>query len=135
METNCLLTLKLVSVAPLFAVVFSVLTVLFGNLNIDILFSGLFNLALLLVTIPPVVTSLPPTAETKVNSVCEITFLTVPVTEAPASFVNVIESSTFNSVVNSVPLPLTVAFELATETLPVNVVLAPYVLSYFVSAV
>ena len=39
-DTNCLLTVKLVSVAPLFAVVFSVLTVVFGNLNIEISATG-----------------------------------------------------------------------------------------------
>ena len=43
---------------------------------------------------------------TSVISVCEIMFLTIPVTEEPTSFVNVIESSTFNSVVNKVLLPL-----------------------------
>ena len=82
-------------------------------------------MALLLVGIPPVVTSLPPTLAVKVNSVCEIIFLTIPVTVAPASFVNDIESSTFNSVVNLVPLPLTVALEFATVTLPVNSILEP----------
>jgi hypothetical protein len=35
-ETNCLLTLKFVSVAPLFASVFNVLIVVLGNLNIEI---------------------------------------------------------------------------------------------------
>ena len=125
-ETNCLLTLKFVSVAPLFASVFNVLTVVFGNLNIDMFCSGFCNLALLLVAIPPVVTSLLPTTETKVNSVCEIIFLTVPVTVLPASLVNDIESSTFNSVVNLVPLPLTVELEFATVTLPVNSVFEPF---------
>ena len=134
-ETNCLLTLKFVSVAPLFAVVFSVLTVVFGNLNIDIFCSGFCNLALLLVAIPEVVTSLPPTAAVNVNSVCDIIFLTVPVTVPPASFVNDIESSTFNSVVNLVPLPLTVAFEFATVMFPVNSVFVPFVASKIVSAV
>ena len=44
-------------------------------------------------------------------------FLTIPVTEEPASFVNVIESSTFNSVVNKVLLPLTVELEFASVIL------------------
>ena len=123
--TNCLLTVKLVSTAPPFDKVCNVLTVVFGNLNIDMFCSGFCNLALLLVGIPPVVTSLLPTAAVKVNSVCDIIFLTIPVTVAPASFVNVIESSTFNSVVNLVPLPLTVVVEFATVTLPVISTLEP----------
>jgi hypothetical protein len=45
-----LLTLKFVSVKPEFAVVFNVLILLLGNLNIEILLSGFCNFARLLVT-------------------------------------------------------------------------------------
>ena len=120
-----LLTVKLVSVVPPFAVVFNVLIVLLGNLNIEILLSGFCNFARLLVTIPAVVTSEPPTALSNSNSVLDTMCLTLFVIVPPASFVNVIESPIFKSTVNVVPLPNSVASELAIETLPNNATLSP----------
>ena len=87
---KCLLTLKLVSVRPEFAVVFNVLAVLYGNLNNEILFSGFCNFALCFVTIPAVVTSEPPTLAVNSNELFESIYLTVPVTVPPALLLNVI---------------------------------------------
>jgi len=56
------------------------------------LFSGLFNLALLLVKTAAVVTSELPTAAVNSNSVCDTTYFTIPVSVVPASFVNETES-------------------------------------------
>ena len=71
------------------------------------------------------VTSELPTAAVNSNSVCDTTYFTIPVSVVPASFVNETESPIFISVVKFVPLPKTVASELATVTLPVIVVFVP----------
>ena len=95
------------------AVVFKVLTVVCGKLNIDILFSGFVNFDLFLVKTEAVVTSEPPTLAVNSNSVCDTIYLTKPVTVTPASLTNEIESPIFKSTVKFVPLPKRVASELA----------------------
>ena len=69
MLVNCLLTLKLVSVCPELSVVFKVLTVVYGNLNSNLLFSGFVNFDLLLVKTEALDTSEPPTFAVNVASV------------------------------------------------------------------
>jgi len=130
-----LLTLKLVSVASLFAVVFKVLIVTWGKSNIEILFSGFVSFALLTVNTEAVVTSLPPTLAVNSNSVWDTIYLTIPDTVPFALFVNETVSPIFKSVVKFVPLPNTVASLFATVTLPVIVVFDPYVLVVSASAV
>ena len=60
---------------------------------------------------------------------------TVLVKEAPVVLSKVIESPTFNSVVNLVPEPITAEPELAILKLPVRVAFSPYVADKAVSAV
>ena len=127
--------LKLVSVAPLLFVVFKVLTLMFGSLNTEILFSGFCNFVLFLVITPAVVTSLPPTLAVNSNSVSETMYLTILVTVPPALFVNVIESLIFRSELNVVPFPKIVASLFATVMFPAKAVLLPYVESTLTSAV
>ena len=94
-------------------------------MKIEILFSGFVSFALLTVKTEAVVTSEPPTFAVNSNSVCDTMYFTKPVTVEPASLTKDIESPIFKSVVKFVPLPKSVASELAIDTLPVIVVFVP----------
>ena len=132
---SCFLNVYVVSEALLFAVVFNVLIFSYGNLNIEIFFSGDWVFALLLVAIVFVDTSLPPTAADNVNVLEDKIASTILVREVPPSVVNDIESPTFNSSVNLVLKPVIAVPLFATDNVPVNVKFSPFVASNAVSAV
>ncbi|BCU99030.1 MAG: hypothetical protein CM15mV25_0210 [uncultured marine virus] len=89
---KCLLTLKLVSLAPEFEVVFNVLTVSYGNSNNATFLSVSFSVALFLFALVLFDTSEPPTLDVNSKEVSEIIASIIFVIEVPASVVNVIES-------------------------------------------
>ena len=124
-----------VSEALLFAVVFNVLIFSYGNLNIETFFSGDCIFVLLLCAIVFVDTSDPPTAADNVIELLLIIASTNLVSDVPPSVVNDIESPTTNSSVNLVLKPVTAVPLFATDNVPVNVALSPFVASNAVSAV
>ena len=132
---KCRLTLKFVSVKPEFVVVFNVLILLLGNLNIAIFLFEPCNLPRFLIPCVFVDTSEAPTAVDNCKLVFEEIDSTIFVTEAPASVVNVIVSPICNSVLNKVPNPVTVVPLFATEKLPKIGKFSPNVASIAVSAV
>ena len=133
--TNCLLTLRFVSLAPELEVVFNVLTVSYGNLNIEMFLFVSLSVDLFLVAFDLVDTSEPPIADDNSKEVSEMIASTILVIEEPASVVNVIESPNLNSVLNFVPKPVTTEPLFATDNVPEICKLSPFVLSKIVSAV
>ena len=132
---NCLLIFSDVSTTPELAVVFKVLVVLWGNLIIAVFLSASWSFALVLVTIPFVVTSEPPTLADSSICVSDIIKSTTAVVSVPASSINDILSPIFNSFVNLVPKPCTALLEFATVIVPVSVNTSPLATVLTVSAV
>ena len=94
-----------------------------------------WSFALVLVTIPFVVTSEPPTLAESSNCVSDIIKSTTAVVSVPASSINDILSPIFNSFVNLVPKPCTALLEFATVIVPVSVNTSPSATVLTVSAV
>ena len=116
--TYCLLTLKLVSVKPAFEVVFKVLILLYGNLNIEIFLLDPCIFALFLVATVFVETSEAPTVVPNSKILLDVIDSIVLSIVVPASVVNAILSPILNSVLNNVPNPVTVEPLFATDIEP-----------------
>ena len=113
------------SVIPLFAVVFKVLILLLGNLNIAIFLFEPCNLPRFLNATVLVDTSEAPTAVNNCKLVLDEIDSIILVIEFPASVVNVIESPIRNSVLNKVPNPVTVVSLFAIDIEPNTGYLSP----------
>jgi len=114
-----------VSVLPLLAVVFNVLTASFGNLNIAIFLLGSCSLPLFLVATVLVETPEPPTEVVNCNDVLLWIDSTICVLKSPASVTKVISSPIFNSVLNKVPKPVTEELLFPIDKVPVICKLSP----------
>ena len=118
---------------PELLVVFKVLIVWYGNLNIETFFSGDWITLRLLVIIVFVEAAAVTLLSVKLE--LEIIASTNFVSVLPLSFVNEIESPTTNSSANLVLIPCTSAEPEPISIVPDNVKLLPFVASSAVSAV